>query len=340
MAKATLISNSTAVPANINEGVLTHEMYARQHNIEAVQFPLTFQGPDHKQASALCFYFVENTGGGASNFDRMRDSALTGSFQERLVATVMLPVSTENEMPIVNIQNDLSGSQSVLADIATGVTGAYNAAGGGVVGSLDGAAEAVKQAVSIIGSKIQQVTANSASTGRTIAGRDRVSAYTKTANNEYSYRWTFVPRNASELTALGRLIGVLSVNSSATAGGAVTTSLKPVGLGEYSDQGSIHVAAPPFVFVEEILLDNAQGLKQHVQGHYAGPCQVKSLRVFQDPLMKDARFAGSVDPVAITIDMTIQEIIPRYSHQWSMLAQQAGSDVQAGAAGFTSRSQF
>jgi len=302
--------------------------------ITSLKYPLTMgakeRGADSsRHASTLVFYAVRSGGMKQRNLNARAVNFSMRKFDaEETIAVVQLPMVNLNE----NIQNNIGSTDTdFMMELIGNMVGAFQGSSGGTV---DKAAAATEAAMRTTSSEIKaNITKklgayNAQMGGNKVLGNRQAELFKGTALRTQTYLFPLRPRNLAELKEVGRIIA----------------TFQSLSVGEYQGEtgsdgtGGFSVyKMPPLWYVEEKSSDT--GAIRYTPKHAMGPCTIQSVRISKDPNQLIESFAGTAgDPVAIDIEITVQEVVPVHKKFFDNVNSTLGSAQSTDFLGTTNRS--
>ena len=327
MAIATIISDDT-----INPGVLTNSTN-KQTGIRAFQYPLTINGAEDRHPNYLVFYAVKpnssSTGLSSQDIDKRALAAVGGKFSEETISVIQMYMPNMVENVSHNYEdNDGGFIQDLVQNFNTNMSQGQGAVSSGVEATMD----AVVDKVTVEAKKLSQEY-NAQISGNVLGSRS-ASMYKNTQLRQQTFIFQLRPRNLAELKQVGLIIREFLVNSAATNLGqanvgqtvipdnSVTGSVEVGGtIGTYNK-----IEVPPLWFVEErINRAGTNSANRYTPKFAIGPASITNVRVNKTPDQTYESFNRTAgDPIAIDLEITLQELRPVYADYWKALTSNLG----------------
>lgn len=194
---------------------------------------------------------------------------------------------------------------SLLSDIAK----IYLEAEGDGAGEklANSAGPAMNRAADVLQQMVLNNPTSVQATGQ-IHGQRQTLLYGGTSMRTQTFTFQLRPRNMAELKEIGEIVHMFRKYSSGSHGSSVIADAANV-----DSIGTIDV--PPVWFIEERL--KSQLKPRYTDMFFMGPCAVTSVRVNKTPDQVQQTLANTAgDPVAIELEITVQEMVPVYSDFW------------------------
>lgn len=327
MAITSIISDDT-----INPGVLTNKT-TNQSGIRAFQYPLTINGAEDRHPNYLIFYAVKPkssaTGLTSQDIDKRALAAVSGKFNEETICVIQMymPNMVEN---ISHSYEDNDGG--FLQDLVQNFNTNMNQGKGVVNSGASAVTDTVVDKVTVEAKKLSQ-DFNAQITGQVLGSRS-ASMFKNTQLRQQNFIFQFRPRNLAELKQVGLIIKEFMVNSSATNLGQA--NLSQTVIPDNSVTGSVEVGGtigtynkievPPLWFVEErINRAGTNSANRYTPKFALGPASITNLRINKTPDQTYDSFDRTAgDPIAIDMEVTLQELRPVYSDYWKALTSNLG----------------
>ncbi|MGL6228681.1 MAG: baseplate tail-tube junction protein [Culicoidibacterales bacterium] len=324
MAIASIISDDT-----INPGVLTNKTN-NQSGIRAFQYPLTINGAEDRHPNYLVFYAVKPKSGAtgltSQDIDKRASASVNGKFNEETLCVIQMymPNMVEN---ISHSYDDNDGGflQDLVQNFNTNIGQGQGMLSAGGEALIDTAVDKV----TIEAKKLSQEY-NAQITGNVLGSRS-ASMFKNTQLRQQNFIFQFRPRNLAELKQVGLIIKEFMVNSSATNLGQAnvghdiapgSTNIEVGGtIGTYNK-----IEVPPLWFVEErINRAGTNSANRYTPKFAMGPASITSVRINKTPDQTYDSFDRTAgDPIAIDLEITLQELRPVYSDYWKALTSNLG----------------
>ncbi|EPW5499107.1 TPA: baseplate tail-tube junction protein [Vibrio vulnificus] len=306
-----------------------------------IQFPSGLMSDQH--ASSLMFYAVRAMPreGSLSNasLDERGIGAVTGRFNEQTICMINLPMTTHNENTSHAYDTNDGG---FIQDLVTN----YDATMAGKSGFDVAAAgksfiDTSIQAMSVQIDRAKQEY--NAQVSGSVLGSRSAAMYKNSEPRQHTFRYQLRPKNLSELKQVGRILRDFQVYSAATnhavssmIGGETDLSWGDKSLGTWG--GTItgdglsrynKLEVPPLWFVEELIHDRD---KLRFTPKFAfGPAAIISVRIDKTPDQVYQTFKQSAgDPVAIDLEITMQELRPMYADYYKAVSSKLGQQDVGG----------
>lgn len=163
--------------------------------------------------------------------------------------------------------------------------------------------------------KVQQVALNNPSSVQTfgqIHGQRQSLLYGGTTMRQQTFTFALRPRNLAELKDIGEIIHMFRKYSSGShASSTLATALDVETLGT--------IDTPPIWFVEE-RIKKGQSAFRYTDKFMMGPAAITSVKINKTPDQISQTLANTAgDPVAIELEIQLQEMVPVYSDFWDTL---------------------
>lgn len=312
-----IIQSSLDLVQKVKDGIA---VLNETQTITSLKYPLTVgakeRGTDSsRHASTLVFYAVRaggmkqrNLNDRATNFSNRKFDA------EETIAVVQLPMVNLNE----NIQNNIGSTDTdFMMELIGNMASAFQSSSGGTIDKASAAAEAgFRTTESEIKANITKKMGayNAEMGGNKVLGNRQAELFKGTALRTQTYLFPLRPRNLAELKEVGRIIA----------------TFQSLSVGEYQGEtgsggaGGFSVyKAPPLWYIEE---KSSSTANRYTPKHAMGPCTIQSVRLSKDPNQLIESFAGTAgDPVAIDLEITVQEVVPVHKAFFTNINKSLGS---------------
>lgn len=289
--------------------------------ITSLKYPLTVgskeRGTDSsRHASTLVFYAVRAGGMKQRNLnDRATNFSMRKFDAEETIAVVQLPMVNLNE----NIQNNIGSTDTdFMMELIGNMTSAFQSSSGGTIDKASAAAEAgFRTTESEIKANITKKMGayNAEMGGNKVLGNRQAELFKGTALRTQTYLFPLRPRNLAELKEVGRIIATFQSLSVGEYQGETGTGGVAGGFSVYK--------MPPLWYIEE---KSSSTANRYTPKHAMGPCTIQSVRISKDPNQLIESFAGTAgDPVAIDLEVTVQEVVPVHKAFFDNINKSLGS---------------
>lgn len=284
-------------------------------SLKSVSFPRSLNSIDSNHSSYLVFHIVKPLMDGdltASSLKTRQNNFMKSPANVKSVGMIQLYMPNIVE----TVSHDYkSNDTGLLSDLASAWV---SASGNG----LEKVPEAIQTAGQKIADRMQQAAiATVANASAQVTGqihRQRnVSLYGGTQLRAQTFTFQLRPRNLAELKDVGEMIYMFRKYASGTrSASAVAEGL------DIESFGTVDV--PHLWFVEERLNKGSTIIKsRNIDKFMMGPAVITSIRLNKTPDQVYQTLANTAgDPVAVEIEIQMQEMIPTYSDFWDTLREE------------------
>lgn len=280
--------------------------------VQRVSFPSSLNSVKSNHSSYLVFHIVKPLMEGdltASSLKTRQSNFMKSPADVKSVGMIQLYMPSLTE----TVQHEYASSDTgLLSDLAQ----SWVNAGGEGFGKFKEAAQIAGQKVAdrMQQAALAQVANASAQVTGQIHRQRNVSLYGGTALRTQTFTFQLRPRNLAELKDIGEIIYMFRKYASGSRG----TSAIAEGL-DIDSFGTVDV--PHLWFVEERLSRDSNIVKRRfIDKFMMGPAVVSSIRLNKTPDQVYQTLANTAgDPVAVELEIQMQEMIPTYSDFWDTL---------------------
>lgn len=314
---------------------LTFSNPATGKAIPAYQYPLSITGAEDRHPSYLVFYAVKprsegsiiTSGMTAAALERKSDDKMTGTYKEDTACVIQMYMP--NMMENMNHSYDSKDSNFFTELVAK--FGKARASSGStteaIAETLGSAADLVINEVVIKGAKLANEYANTDQSLGVVLGDRAVKMYKSTDCRQQTFIFQLRPRNLAELKEVGNILIAFHTLSSASNLGDADLQ-KALGSRDVTARtiGSAVLDIPHLWYIEErINKQSGNSASRYTPKFAMGPAVITNIRMNKTPDQIYETFSNTAgDPIAIDLEMTIQELRPTFANHWKALGDKLG----------------
>lgn len=281
--------------------------------VQRVSFPSSLNASKTNHSSYLVFHIVKPLMEGdltASSLKTRQNNFMKSPADMKSVGMIQLYMPSLVE----TVSHEYASSDTgLLSDLASSWV---NAAGSNFGDKFSNALGSAKEKVAdrMQQAALSQVANASAQVTGQIHRQRNVSLYGGTSLRNQTFTFQLRPRNLSELKDIGEIIYMFRRYSAGSRGkSAIAEGL------DVESFGTVDV--PHLWFVEERLnRDGAFVKRRFIDKFMMGPAAITSIRLNKTPDQLYQTLANTAgDPVAVELEIQMQEMIPTYSDFWDTL---------------------